>query len=104
MKELDINEARLLLYCETCAVDHEGRMDACDLNGADLTILEGWRDDGFVESGRVASEFMSELHVQRSHWCRLSEEAWQEAHRQRQLRAERGWKARQWLSEKRAGR
>lgn len=52
MKELDINEARLLLYCETCAVDFDGRMDVRYLNGADLTILEGWHDAGFIESGR----------------------------------------------------
>ena len=97
MKKLDINEARLLLYCETCAVDYDGRMDDRHLNGADLTILQGWHEDKFVESGRVASEFLGNR-TRRARWCRLSEEAWLEAHRQRRLRAERVWEKRQWRS------
>jgi hypothetical protein len=99
VKELDINEARLLLYCETCAVDFDGRMDDRHLNGADLTILVGWQEAGFVESGRVASEFtFRDGRSMRARWCCLSEEAWQEAHRQRRLRAERAWASRQWGS------
>ena len=107
MKELDFNEARLLLYCETCAVDYDGRMDARHLNGADRTILVGWREDGFIESGRVASEYISPaLRSPRAQWCHLSEEAWQEAHRQRRLRGQRTWALRQWRStaEKRSGK
>ncbi len=99
MRELDTEEARLLLYCETCVVDHDGRMDARHLNEDDNTILEGWHDVGFIASGRVASEYISPaLREQRAQWCRLSEEAWQEAHRQRRLRADRAWELRRWRS------
>lgn len=96
MADLDGYEARLLLYCETCSVDYDGRMDGRHLNREDSDKLAAWNQAGFVASGRVAFAFITSGHGVRTRWCRLSEEAWIEAHRQRRLRAERMWKNRRW--------
>lgn len=92
------DEERLLLYCETCAVDHDGRIDIRHLNSDDVAIMEKWDHTGFVESGRIAFNSFVQQAGKRSRWCRLSDLAWLVAHRERKLRAERGWEKRRWIS------
>jgi hypothetical protein len=90
-------ERSLLIYCETCAVDHIGKMDPRHLNAADFEILDRWEKEGFIRYGRIeAAEFQGRSRGARTHWCRLSEDAWQEAHWQRRLRAEGSWEDREW--------
>jgi len=90
-------ERRLLLYCECCATDYCGKVDVRHLNAADFEILDQWETEGFVQYGRIESaEFIDRGRGARTHWVRLSEEAYQEAYRQRRLRAEGGWEDRSW--------
>lgn len=96
-------EKSLLLYLETCAVDQGGRLDQRRINDQDLKIMAEWQGDGFVETGRVASESITRS--QGSFWVTLSDEAWKLAHRFREERAERMWHNRRWMTtdEKREG-
>ena len=93
MAELDGYRARLLLYLETRSVDYDGVLDTKHLNEEDHATLKAWNENGYVKSGRVAFAMIG---GSASLWCRLSEEAWIEAHRQRRLRAERCFKSRRW--------
>lgn len=91
-------ELNLLLYVETRAVDHCGRLDFVHLNEDDFEILRGWTASGYVESGRIASDFGGGT------WVRLSEKAWTDVAAERKTRADRLWKGKQFLTtaEKRA--
>jgi len=93
MADLDVKQTRLLLYCETRCVDYGGLLDHRHINTEDRAVLKTWDRTGYVKSGRVALEFVG---GSQSIWCRLSEDAWTEAHRQRRLRAERMFKDRRW--------
>lgn len=85
-------ENSLLLYFETCAVDHRGLIAGSRINGEDIAIAKGWNDSGFVRFGRIASESLGKVHSggqPATHWCRLSEDAWEKAHFIRRERAAR---------------
>lgn len=90
-------ERSLLLYLETCAVDYGGKMNLDHLNAADWLFIAEWTKSGLIESGRVAA---GDIRNKRAHWCRLSEEAWEAAHKERRARAERMWKSRTWETTK----
>lgn len=86
------NEISLLLYLETCAVDHCGRIDVRRLNEDDLRILRRWdsvRRNWLVRSGRIVA---ADCHASESMWCRLSRRAFRLAHAERLARAERFWR------------
>ncbi|MBA7599689.1 hypothetical protein ES703_06726 [subsurface metagenome] len=88
MKSLDTmtsDEKRLLLYLETCAVDHGGKVDINHMNKEDLDIALKWNEEKFVKFGRI--KFHS-IKI-RWHWCELSEEAWNIAHAERKARCKR---------------
>jgi hypothetical protein len=95
------DEKSLLLFFETCAVDHAGKVRTAHMNDDDRKIVERWTAEGFVRYGRVASEGCNEYGT---HWCHLSDEAWALAHAERKARAARVWLKRTWRTteEKRA--
>jgi hypothetical protein len=78
----------LLLFLETRAVDHGGRVNAIHMNVEDMHIAKQWNQEGFVGFGRVASE---DITHNGAHWCKLSDEAWKLAAEERKARAERTW-------------
>ena len=86
-------ERSLLLFLESYAVENSGRIKTVCMNGDDMKTSEQWNKEGFVQFGRVAVEDLSDFG---SHWCFLSEEAWQLASAERKARAARMWEKRLW--------
>jgi hypothetical protein len=93
---LSRDEQSLLLFLETCVVDHGGLVNLGHMNGGDYNIAERWAKEGFIQFGRVASATMPPVSRTSawSHWCQLSEEAWKSVRILRRERAERLWKSR----------
>lgn len=87
------SELSLLLFFETCAVDHAGCVDTRRMNAKDHEVARGWDAARFVLFGRISSENVSDRGAM---WCKLSDDAWAAAHRERQTRAERLWGQRSW--------
>ena len=82
------DERSLLLYLETRAVDHGGKIRDANMNDLDRATLKAWTKSGYVKSGRIASEHMDAQHAT---WVHLSEQAMADAHDLRKARAERMW-------------
>jgi len=104
MKTLDTmtkDERSLLLFLESRAVDNSGRVQTVHMNFDDMKTTERWNKEDFVKYGRIASE---DLNKYGTHWCQLSDEAWQLAAAERKARAARTWAKREWKTtdEKRA--
>jgi len=93
---LSRDEQSLLLFLETCVVDHGGLVNIVHMNGDDFGIAERWAKDGFIQFGRVASATMPPVSRTSAllHWCQLSEKAWETVRTLRRERAERLWKSR----------
>lgn len=88
MKTLDTmtsDERSLLLYLETRAVDHGGKVDAQHMNKEDFDIAKKWDEEGFVKFGRIRFHSI----VDGSRWCELSDEAWNLAHAERKAKCAR---------------
>lgn len=96
--ELTTKDKRsLLLYLETRAVDHGGRIQDANMNADDFALAERWAETGYIEFGRIASEDLTGGAITASlHWCHLSSEAMDDAHRLRRERADRMWANRTW--------
>ena len=88
MKSLDTmtsDERNLLLYLETRAVDYGGIVDTKHMNKEDMEIAEKWDKEGFVKFGHIKFHSITVG----THWCELSEEAWNLAHTERRARCKR---------------
>lgn len=88
------DEKSLLLYIETCMVDHYGRLESQRMNTADFENLEKWKKEGFISFGRLKYRYIAAIQkmgiaYKPTHLVRLSEEAWILAHTLRHERAER---------------
>ena len=88
------DEQSLLLFLETCAVDHAGRVNVQHMNAKDMDSAQRWNKSGFVRFGRIVAADASRYG---SHWCELSEPAWVAAHQYRKDRAARMLKARAYV-------
>lgn len=83
-------ERSLLLYFETCAVDHGGTFEAVRMNANDFAIADRWRERGFIRYGRISAHTMRlKGCAPRTHWVLLSSKAWREAHAERRARFRR---------------
>jgi hypothetical protein len=86
------DEKSLLLYLETRVVDHNGLIDGRNMNEGDFEIAKGWAEAGFIKFGRLT---MAELQCivgtkpmeHRTHFVRLSPDAWKKAHEERVARS-----------------
>lgn len=90
--ELTREEKSLLLYMETGAVDHGGKLAGARMNADDFEIAKRWNESGFVSFGRIAYHDItpeSTTGPAVTHWCVLSEEAWVAAHAERKARCQR---------------
>lgn len=81
-------EISLLLYLETRAVDHAGRINSQHINDDDLNILFKWKEEGFVESGRICFDDCKNYE---NMWVRLSPDALKIAYQERCAKADRMW-------------
>lgn len=81
------DELSLLLFFETCFVDHGGILDSRHMNGDDMQIAAGWNKSGFIKFERICSEDLNLYGHKKSHVVWLSDEAMTEAHAERRARA-----------------
>lgn len=88
-------EKSLLLYLETCVVDGAGFVVGARVNDTEVSIAIGWDRAGFIRFGRRMMKEMSSNPSARSsrfpptHYIRLSEAAWDLAHRLRREKSAR---------------
>jgi hypothetical protein len=88
LEEMTRDEKSLLLFLETCAVDLNGRVDVKHMNDEDMEIAKRWNSEKFIQFGRICSE---DINSQGSHWCKLTINAFMDAHRLRLDRAHQGF-------------
>ena len=93
--QLTKTEKQLLLFLECAAVDHGGLYQSERTNAEDRTMMDLWRDQGFIEHGRVASEHLTPICRV---WVRLSVDAENLAHAARAERSARMWTNRGWVT------
>lgn len=86
LSQMSRDERSLLIFLETCAVDYCGRVNAARMNQLDAEITDRWKEEGFVDFGRIASK---DHNGQGAHWVELSANAWELAHLERRARATR---------------
>ena len=91
--DMSKDERSLLLYLETCAVDHAGLVDIRHMNSDDIELANKWSDSGFIKFGRVA---FHDINKGYSHWCQLSVDAWSLVNAERFARAARTFSKRTW--------
>jgi hypothetical protein len=82
-------EKSLLLYFETAAVDHDGKLQSERMNAEDFQIADGWVNDRFIEFGRVNFKDIRDTQFPFNHWVILSNDAWDVVQVLRKIRAER---------------
>jgi len=73
-------ERSLLLYLETRAVDHAGKVDCQHMNGEDFKIAEQWNERGFLFfRRRKACLFVDAVGTAQAltHVVKLSDAAWE---------------------------
>lgn len=90
-------ERSLLLFFESCCVEHGGLVDVRRMNQQDFETARRWSGLDFVKFGRVAADDIVSSHgYNGTHWCWLSDTAWGIAHAERLARARRLWDSRSW--------
>lgn len=93
LKDMNQDERSLLLYLETCLVDHAGKVKSVHMNADDFDITERWEAEEFIEFGRLPSGEIYAAGKKSSHvatnWVRFSDDAWRLAHAERRARSER---------------
>lgn len=94
LESMSKDERSLMLYLETRAVDHGGRVDTRHMNKEDFDIVKRWNDQKFIGFGRIVSRFITN---QGSHWVKFTEVAWKIAHQERLARSVRMWEKRKWI-------
>lgn len=105
LNDMTKDEKNLLLYFETCAVDQGGLVSIDHMNAEDMAIAKRFNESGFIRFGRLASECLpkyspSTLGNGSTHWCELSDEAWNLVHEERRDRYKRINEKRSWYTTK----
>lgn len=93
MKDIDKmtkDEKNLLLYFESCLVDHNGYVCGARINEDDIKIAEKWKEEKFISFGRIPfHEIKHNTQFPNTNWVRFTEDAWVIAHQLRKERSER---------------
>ena len=92
------DEASLLLFLETCAVDHSGGVDVRHMNEEDMETALRWNTEGFIEFGRVSARDAKTVGggYVRTHYVKLLGVTWAMAALECRARAERAWSKREY--------
>lgn len=97
LNDMTKNEKALLLYLETCAVDHGGLVLTQRMSIEDSEAAKKWSESGFIKFGRLASDCLPRPNGA-THWCQLSDNAWELAHAERRERYARINSKRKWIT------
>uniref|UniRef100_A0A6M3LSW0 Uncharacterized protein n=1 Tax=viral metagenome TaxID=1070528 RepID=A0A6M3LSW0_9ZZZZ len=86
------DEESLLLFLETRAVDHDGKVSTEHMNASDMEVAKRWNVDHFICFGRLPSELVTAKtnRGRNTHWVILSPGAFGHASQLRAERADRG--------------
>lgn len=93
-RAMTLQQNSLLLYLESCATEHGGRVKRIHMNDDDIKTAKAWHDDGFIAFGRISERDVGGM--KGTHWVRLSDEAWTLAHKERRAKCERIYGKRTW--------
>lgn len=86
----------ILMYAETCAVEHGGLLEGIRMNADDHVALTQLAVEGILNYGRIPGKLLGTFKVrQATHWCDLTEAGWALAHQLRRARAAKPDAARQ---------
>jgi len=88
------HQLNLLMYLETGQVDYGGRVQGCRMNEEEFDLLTKWNDEKYIRFGRLPAKLImaAKTRFPFTHWVRLSEKAWADAHCERKARALRNVK------------
>ena len=93
LEDMSRDEKSLLLFFESNAVDHRGKLSVEHMNTADRGIAKVWNEDKFIRFGRVKSAGVFAGGQQpvglRAHYVMLSDEALALAQEERRARIKR---------------
>jgi len=95
LQHMTRQEISLLLYFESCAVDHNGKVHSERISDNEREIAKRWSDEGFIQFGRIALQYARGCETS---WVFLSDEAWSLAHEERKTRAKFGWENKNYLT------
>lgn len=91
--KLDRQQENLLMFFETCMVDHVGNVSGEHMNEADFKQARQWTKDSFLEFRRYKMAQIRQKSATTSrattHWVTLGDEAWTLAHKARRERSDR---------------
>ena len=87
-------EESLLMFFETCFVDHGGLLSPLHMNESDEDIAKVWDEIGYIKYERVCSTDLRRTGSDKTMVVWLSPEAHQHAHEARVARAARCFKSR----------
>lgn len=90
MRKLTRDERSILLYLETCCVDHGGLCEGIRMNDTDFACIQVLKAEGVIEHfGRLPMKLIKEIsEPTRNHFCILTELGFDLAHAARRARAE----------------
>lgn len=90
LEEMSKDARSVLLYAETCAVDHGGLLEGVRMNEADMKALRKMESDRLLRYGRIPARLLGQFPGQRkpTHWVKFYDFAWEVAHElRREFRA-----------------
>lgn len=86
--KLNRKQEGLLMYLETRAVDHSGRVDMARMNKEEREQAEKWNESEYIRFGRIR---WADHTAEGSNWVQLSVKAWEDVHLARRARANRSF-------------
>jgi hypothetical protein len=82
-------QASILLYVESCAVEYGGLLEGVRINATDLRALVSLTEAGYLTFGRIPGKLLGSFQRGVTHWCDLTDAGWALAHQMRRARAAR---------------
>lgn len=81
IENLTKTERSILLYAETCVVDHAGLLEGKRMNKDDLDALKKFEADGILKFGRIPGRLLGSMGARDcTHWVEFTDAAWTLAH------------------------
>lgn len=97
LAEMSKTERSLLLYLETCVVDHGGLMDMRRVNEEEMKIIDLWAFAGFIVFSRlIYKDVIKTSNSVYTNAVVLTDKAFTLAHEERRARAARMYEKRIW--------
>ena len=81
------DQRSILLYAESCAVEHGGLLEGIRMNKDDHAALDDLAQAGMLTWGRTPGKLLGTFQRNVTHWCDLTEAGWALAFQLRRERA-----------------